>query len=87
MSKQYKFLLLIFIIILGSIWFFSVKKDNFRKEELSHIGQKLKADTMRDCLHERGFKTAEEADPETLKACRLLADEKWEEARILNTEN
>ena len=39
---------------------------------------------MRDCLHEKGFKTAEEADPSTLKACRQLADEKWQEAQVLN---
>ncbi len=87
MSKQYRFLLIITIIVLGTIWFLSVKKDDFREKELSHIGQKLKADTMRDCLHEKGFKTAGEADPETLKACRLLADEKWQEAQTLNTEN
>ena len=84
MTKLYKFLLLISIIVLGTIWYFAVKKDNFRKEEVSHIGQKLKADTMRDCLHKKGFKTAEEADPATLKKCRILADEKWQEAKDLN---
>ena len=84
MTKLYKFLLLIAIIVLGSIWYVSVKKDNFRKEELTHIGQKLKADTMRNCLHKKGFKTAEEADPSVLKACRQLADEKWQEAQVLN---
>ncbi|WP_154806471.1 hypothetical protein [Sulfurovum lithotrophicum] len=84
MTKLYKFLLLITIIVLGTIWYFAVKKDNFRTEEVSHIGMKLKADTMRNCLHKAGFRTAEEADPETLKKCRILADEKWQEAKELN---
>ena len=84
MDKKLKFLVLITIIVLGTVWFLSVEKDKFRKEELSHIGQKLKADTMRDCLHKSGYRTAEEADPETLKACRLLADAKWQEAKIMN---
>jgi len=84
MTKLYKFLLLITIIGLGSIWYLSVKEDRFREEELSNIGLDIKADIMRNCLHKKGFKTAEEADPETLKACRLLADEKWQEAKVLN---
>ena len=87
MSKQYKFLLLITIIALSSIWYISVKKDDFREEELKHIGQKLKADTMRDCLHEKGFKTVREADPKSLKECRLLAEKKWQEAHTLNRED
>jgi len=84
LTKLYKFLLLIVIIGLGSVWYLSVKEDKFREEELSNIGLELKADIMRDCLHKKGFKTAEEAAPETLKACRLLADEKWQEAKVLN---
>jgi len=84
MTKLYKFLLLITIIGLGSVWYLSVKEDKFRKEEVAHIGQRLKADTMRECLHKKGFKTAEEADPKTLETCRRLADEKWQEAKVLN---
>ncbi len=84
MTKLYKFLLLIAIIVLSTVWYVSVKKDDFRKEEVSRIGSELKADIMRNCLHQKGFKTAEESDPSTLKACRQLADEKWQEAKVLN---
>jgi len=42
---------------------------------------------MRNRLHEKGVKTVREADPKSLKECRLLAEKKWQEVHILNRED
>jgi len=79
MSKQYKFLLLISIIVLVSIWFLSVKKDTLRKEEVSLIKKEFFADTVKQCLQKEGDNTVE-----TQKKCQEETEKKWEEALILN---
>ncbi len=78
MDKKLKFLLLISIIILGSIWYLSVKKDSFREEEVSLLHKKFIQDTVNACLQKKGVEAKE--------ICRKEAKEKWDEAVIMNTE-
>jgi len=90
MSKQYRFLLIISIIVLGTIWYLSVKKDDFREEELSLLHKKFLEERVNTCLQKnsvKGEKKSSQATSEVRKECTKEAEEKWEEALILNNED
>jgi hypothetical protein len=90
MSKQYKFLLFITIIVLGTIWFLSVKEENFREKEVSLLHKKFIKERVNECLQKHGVSTDDkhsQANLEVRKKCTKEAEEKWEETLILNTEN
>ena len=87
MSKEYKFLLVITIIVLGTIWFLTVKKDHLREEEVSLVRTTFLQQKVKLCLEREGGQQEKQGSASIREKCHREAEKKWEEALILNDAN
>ena len=73
------------MVLLLGIGFISMKKDNYREEELEVIKQKFMSIKIEECLSKEKI-SIKNATAEQKEKCKLGLDAEWEEAKVLNSE-
>jgi len=75
---------LVLVLVLG-IGFISMKKDDYREEELEVIKQKFMSLKIEECLSKQKL-SMKNATEEQKEKCKLNLDAEWEEAKVLNSQ-
>ena len=77
-------MVLLLVLLLG-IGFLSMKKDDYREEELEALKETFMSLKIEECLSKQKI-SIKNATAEQKEKCKLNLDAEWEEAKVLNSQ-